>query len=190
VNFFGLGVIPQVFGAQTTISVNSGLYRFELHRLLNLPIIWWLMVALVGLTTLVITQTRFGRHAVAAGGNPVAARRQGISLTRVRLATFAFMGVCAGLAGVLYAGGSELVGPGDTSGLMFPAITAVILSGFSLGGGQGFLPVVLVGTLLLSTIPTALVTLGLSPSWQTFAQGALLALAVAFDGYRRRRARR
>ena len=66
----------------------------------------------------------------------------------------------------------------------------MILSGFSLGGGQGFLPVVLVGTLLLSTIPTALVTLGLSPSWQTFAQGALLALAVAFDGYRRRRARR
>jgi ribose/xylose/arabinose/galactoside ABC-type transport system permease subunit len=65
-----------------------------------------------------------------------------------------------------------------------PVIAAIILSGVSLAGGRGSILLILPAVGFLSTIPVALVFLGLSPDWQAVFQGVVLALAVAIDGSR------
>jgi ribose transport system permease protein len=185
VNFAGQGFVNLVFGQR--IPPPSGLRRLALSRLAGLPATWWLMVAILVVTALYMAGTRSAAHAVAVGGNPVAARRQGIGLARVRIATFTFMGLCAGIAGVLYTAPAQIISPGDTTGLLFPAITAVILSGVSLQGGRGSLPVLIVAVGLLATVPPALISVGLSPNWEQFVLGALLITAVATDGIRGKR---
>lgn len=185
VNFIGLGFINLVFGQR--IPPPSGLRQLALSRIAGLPTTWWIMLAIFAITSLVMAKTRYARHAIAVGGSPVAARRQGIGLARVRLATFTFMGVCGGIAGVLYAASAQIISPGDTTGLLFPAITAVILGGVSLQGGRGSLPVLIIAVGLLATVPPALISIGLSPNWEQFVLGALLIVAVATDGLRGKR---
>jgi ribose/xylose/arabinose/galactoside ABC-type transport system permease subunit len=185
VNFAGQGVINLVFGQR--IPPPSSLRQFALSRLAGLPTTWWLMIVIVVLASLFMARTRWARHLIAVGGSPVAARRQGIPLAHVRIATFTFMGLCAGIAGVLYAASAQIISPGDTTGLLFPAITAVILAGVSLQGGRGFLPLILLAVGLLATVPPALISVGLSPNWEQFVLGAMLIVAVAADGLRGRR---
>lgn len=185
VNFAGQGFIDLGFGQR--IPPPSSLRHLSLTRIAGLPTTWWIMLALFVIVSLFMTTTRWARHAIAVGGSALAARRQGISLGRVRIATFTFMGLCAGIAGVLYAAPAQIISPGDTTGLLFPAITAVILGGVSLQGGRGSLPVVIIAVGLLATIPPALISLGLSPNWEQFVLGALLIVAVAMDGLRAKR---
>ncbi len=185
VNFAGQGFINLLYGQR--IPPPSSLRQLALSRVAGLPTTWWIMLAIFVITSLFMTTTRWARHAIAAGGSPVAARRQGISLARIRIATFAFMGLCAGIAGVMYTASAQIISPGDTTGLLFPAITAVILGGVSLQGGRGSLPVIILAVGLLATIPPALISLGLSPNWEQFVLGGLLIAAVGMDGFRAKR---
>jgi ribose transport system permease protein len=189
VNFAGEGVLNMAFGQEFPL-LKSGLHDLGLSNFIGVPTITWLMFGVLLLTGLGLSHTRYGRRAIAVGGNSIAAKRQGISLARARIATFGFMGLCAGIAGVLYASQSQIISPGDTSDLLFPAITAVILSGFSLQGGRGSFPVLILGIGLLSTIPTSLIALGATPDWTQLAQGLLLVFAVSLDGFRIKRGRR
>ena len=186
VNFALEGMLNMVFG-QEFPDLNSGLHGLGLSHFLGVPDITWLMLGVLLLASLGLSQTRYGRHAIAVGGNSAAAKRQGISLATIRIATFGFMGLCAGVAGVLYASQSQIISPGDTSNLLFLPITAVILSGFSLQGGRGSLPLLILGIGLLSTLPTSLIALGLTPDWTQLAQGVLLVFAVSLDGFRIKR---
>lgn len=186
VNFAGVGILNMAFGQEFPL-LKSGLHDLGLNHLIGLPDITWLMLGVLFLTALGLSQTRYGRHAVAAGGGSPAAKRQGISLARVRIATFGFMGLCAGIAGVLYAAQSQLISASDTSNLLFLPITAVILSGFSLQGGRGSMLVLILGIGLLSTVPTSLIVMGLTPDWTQLAQGLLLVFAVSLDGFRIKR---
>jgi ribose transport system permease protein len=185
VNFTGQGIINLVFGQR--IPPPSGLRHLALSRIAGLPTTWWLMIAIFVVASLFMAKTRFGQHAMAVGGSAIVARRQGIRLAYVRIATFTFMGLCAGIAGVLYAASAQIISPGDTTGLLFPAITAVILGGVSLQGGRGSLPVLVIAVGLLATVPPALISVGLSPNWEQFVLGALLIVAVAMDGLRGKR---
>jgi len=186
VNFAGVGILNMAFGQEFPL-LKSGLHDLGLNHIIGVPDITWIMLGVLILTALGLNQTRFGRHAVAVGGGSAAAKRQGISLAQVRIATFGFMGLCAGIAGVLYAAQSQLISPSDTSNLLFLPITAVILSGFSLQGGRGSMPVLILGIGLLSTVPTALIVMGLTPDWTQLAQGLLLVFAVSLDGIRIKR---
>ena len=65
--------------------------------------------------------------------------------------------------------------------LLFSALTAVALSGMPLTGGRGSFPRVLVGTLIIATINSAMVLRGIQPYWTTIITGVLLILALVFE---------
>ena len=64
----------------------------------------------------------------------------------------------------------------------------MILAGVSLSGGRGHLWMILLSVGFLSTVPVSLVFFGLSDTWQTVMQGAILIIAVSIDGFRQKRA--
>ncbi len=188
-NFVGTAVLFLVFqSAQAPI--NSGLRAFGRGYFLGLPDIWYPMVLLVLLVGFFLPRTRYGRHAIAVGGSRIAARARGISLRKTRFAIFTAGGVCAGIAGVLFAASNAAFSPTAGSDFLLPVIAAVILAGVSLAGGRGNILLILLSVGFLSTVPTALVFFGLSSNWQVVFQGLILIVAVSIDGYREKRSRR
>jgi ribose transport system permease protein len=123
--------------------------------------------------------TRFGAHVVATGDNASAARVAGIRVDRVRFAVFLLSGASAAVAGILYTG--RLHGATYTLGErdLLVVISAAVIGGTRLFGGQGSVIGALFGSLILVTLTNGLILWGFSSSEQMVAQGLLLLIAIS-----------
>ena len=140
------------------------------------------MVAVIYLLGwLLLTKTYIGIRLLAVGGNPDGARRIGVRAPAYRMLGFVMSGACAAIGGVVVAAVLSQASPTPDTGELFQALTAVALSGIALSGGRGSLPRVLFGALIIATLNSGLIIHGLAPAWATFATGALLVGALAFD---------
>lgn len=133
-----------------------------------------------------LNMTRFGRRVYAVGSNAEAARLSGVGVPAVRMWTYALCGLLAGLAGVLVA--ARLGGPAANSGLgqELVVISAVVIGGASLSGGQGNVSGCVIGAALMAVLSNACTSLNVPDSWQKIIIGHFLAGAVAVDRMRRR----
>ncbi|HLN05609.1 MAG TPA: ABC transporter permease, partial [Acidimicrobiales bacterium] len=82
--------------------------------------------ALAAIGVLALRRSRFGRRLVALNDSPAACATVGISLTRTKLAVFAFSAGLAGLAGALYGGVTGLVGTNDFQ--LLSSLTLLLLA--------------------------------------------------------------
>ena len=133
-----------------------------------------------------LTQTRFGRNVFAVGGNREAAILAGIHVKRVELIAFGLAGMFAALAGILYASRMDAGQPSVGEGWLMGAITAAILGGTSLRGGQGSIIGTMLGALLLAVLANGTVLLNVSGFWQRVIVGFVVLLAVLVDLFRKR----
>lgn len=133
-----------------------------------------------------LTQTRFGRNIFAVGGNREAAILAGIRVRRVELIVYGLAGMLASLAGVLYASRLDAAQPSVGEGWLMGAITAAILGGTSLRGGQGSIVGTMLGALLLVVLANAIGLANVNAYWQRVIVGGVVLLAVLVDLFRRR----
>lgn len=133
-----------------------------------------------------LTQTRFGRNIFAVGGNRDAAVLAGIRVKYVELAAFGLAGMFAALAGILFASRMDAGQPSVGEGWLMGAITAAILGGTSLRGGQGSIVGTMLGALLLAILANGTVLLNVSGFWQRVIVGGVVLIAVLVDLFRRR----
>ncbi len=160
-----------VFGVVAVLSRNGGL---------PLPVV--ILAVLLLAASYVTTQTRYGVHLYAVGGNREAAARAGIPVSRMVLYSFLILGLCATIAGVVDA--ARLLSVSNSSGggpLMLNAIAAAVVGGTSLFGGRGSVWSALLGALVIGSINNGVQLLGFSPEVQNFATGGVLIVAVAMD---------
>ena len=145
------------------------------------------MLVLVLIAGFLLPRTRYGRRAIAVGGNKSAAQARGISLRETRCVVFTIAGACVGFAAVMFVATSGPINPSSANNVQLPVIASVILAGVSLAGGRGNVWLLILSVGFLSTIPTSLVFFGLTSDWQAVFQGFILMLAVAIDGQRAKR---
>jgi D-xylose transport system permease protein len=134
----------------------------------------------------VVKRTRFGRHVFAVGGNAEAARRAGISVSRVRIAVFAIAGTMAAIGGIMAA--SRLLAVNQNSGgneLLLLAIAGPVIAGTSLFGGRGSVWTALLGALVIGSISNGMDLLALSSAVKFMVTGGVLLLAVIVDAVAR-----
>jgi ribose transport system permease protein len=152
---------------------------------INYPIFVWLGFALV--CGFLLSRTTFGSYVYAVGGNDEAARLSGVRVGAVRTATFAISGLAGGMAGVIL---TSEVGTAqadmDNTANTFDAITAVVLGGVSILGGEGAIWRAVFGTFFLIMIGNGFNLLGLRPEYQSLLKGTILILAVSLDAWARR----
>jgi D-xylose transport system permease protein len=128
------------------------------------------------------TQTRYGTHLYAVGGNRAAAKRSGVPVSRIVVYSFLVLGLCATVAGL--ADSSRTLGVSTASGggsLMLDAIAAAVVGGTSLFGGRGSVWSAALGALVIVSINSGVQLLGLSVEIQDLATGGVLILAVTID---------
>ncbi len=97
----------------------------------------WILIILIIFFSFILTRTVYGRNIYATGGNRLASQYANIPVNLIRISVFVITGMLAGIAGVLlvskYNIASYLLGD-DTA---IVVITAVMLGGVSLSGGEG-----------------------------------------------------
>ncbi|MDW8105237.1 MAG: ABC transporter permease [Armatimonadota bacterium] len=150
----------------------------------------WIALGMVVATALLLARTPFGRHIYAVGGNPLAAARMGISVRRVLWWVFVLHGALIGLSALVYASRFSVIQSNTGVGFELLVISAVVVGGVNIFGGQGTVWGSALGALLLQVISTGLIFRRVSEYWAPSVQGALVLLAVVADALRTRRAQR
>jgi ribose/xylose/arabinose/galactoside ABC-type transport system permease subunit len=185
-SFVAIGVLTAVATGLQNVPNDSGLRSFGIARLAGLPLVALVMVVVLLATAAFLAYTRPGRHVLAVGGSAQSAAARGISVVRVRWGAFLFAGFCGGVGGVLLAASSNVLALSASTGVQFRAIAAVLLVGIAIVGGRGHLLALLASLVLLTTLPTAIVTWDLSSNWQRVIEGSALVIAVAVDAAKSR----
>ncbi|MCB5410321.1 ABC transporter permease [Pseudogemmobacter faecipullorum] len=148
------------------------------------PII--LLLAVFIIAHLVLSQSRFGRHVYAVGGNPHAAKVSGLPVNRIRLAVYVISGALAALAGMILAARTGSALPQAGVAYELDAIAAVVIGGTSLAGGIGRVSGTLIGALLIGVVNNGLDLQGVESYYQQVIKGALIVAAVMLDRSRSR----
>jgi rhamnose transport system permease protein len=131
--------------------------------------------------------TRFGRYAVAIGGNEEAAQRAGINVNFWKVNYFVLQGMLCGLAAVIYLGQLNATHPAIGTGLELHIIAGTILGGTLLFGGFGSIGGMALGMYLIGVLENGLVLGGAGFFVQQIFLGMLLVAAVAVQLAQRRR---
>jgi D-xylose transport system permease protein len=148
----------------------------------GVPYIIPIVLAVLGLWTLLLQRTRFGRYVYAIGGNAEAARRAGVRLPIIRTWSFVLASVTAGIAGILFASWqvemtSNIIKTANTYVLL--AVAAAVIGGTSLFGGRGKTIHGVLGGLVIGMIYNGLYLLQVSSWWiDVTTAGVLLAAAI------------
>ena len=150
-------------------------------------IIWTVIFYIFGY--ILFNKTRFGKYALAIGGNETSAIYSGIKTKMIKLYIFMFSGAMSAFAGIMYAGrmqsGRYSFGDGDEMSV----IAAVVLGGASMAGGTGSMIGARVGSILMGVISNALVLGGLSSAQQQIVNGLIIIAAVALSNLGQRKNR-
>ena len=155
-------------------------------RLLGLPVVIWILVAVALAAAYLARYTPLGRHIFAVGGNERAAALSGIRVARVKMFVYMFSGFCAAIVGLVVS--SELMASHPATGESFElnAIAAAVLGGTSMSGGRGTIGGTVVGAFVIGILSDGLVMMGVSSFWQMVIKGLVIIVAVVVDQAQRR----
>lgn len=155
---------------------------------ITLPIL--VAVAAALLTWLLMTRSAAGRQLTAMGGNVEAARRLGVNLAAMHFLAYGYLGLMAGLAGLLQAHRVGEAVPNAMYGNELNVLAAAVLGGASLSGGLGSVGGVLLGILLLAMLQNGLNLLGVSPYFFQIVIGLVILVSTSITGLSTRVRRR
>ena len=155
-------------------------------RALVLPNLTLLAVAVIVIVWIVLEQTTYGRRLYAIGGNAEAARLAGLPVTGLRLSAFAFTGVGAAVAGLMYASRVASANPTQGDGLMLTAIAAVFLGMTLTRDGQPRVLATIGGVVVLGVLDNGLTQMRVDSYVREVLVGAIILAAVGLSAFGRR----
>jgi len=150
-------------------------------KILGLQSPVWVMFVMVIIVGLLLAKHKFFRYMYYIGGNLKAARLIGIPTDRVRIITYMLSGFMSGLAGVLNAARFGSASSTTGTGSEMIVISATVLGGCSLSGGQGNMFGVFLGVIFITLLSNVLVMLNVSTYWHQPVNGFVLIGALSFD---------
>jgi D-xylose transport system permease protein len=139
--------------------------------------------------TFLATRTRFGRYVYAIGGNPEAAELAGINTRWVIVKIFALMGLLTAIGSAVSIARLNAATSAEGTLAELLVIAAAVIGGTSLAGGIGTVAGAMLGAVLMQSLQSGMVLLGVDTPLQSIVVGAVLVIAVWLDTIYRRRTR-
>ena len=139
--------------------------------------------------TFITTRTRFGRYVFAMGGNPEAAELAGINTRWVTVKIFIVMGILCGVSAAIAT--ARLNASTNALGTLdeLYVIASAVIGGTSLSGGVGTIVGAMIGAVVMQSLQSGMVLIGIDSPLQSIVVGAVLVFAVWLDALYRRRAK-
>ncbi len=150
-----------------------------------IPVIIAIVVAIV--MTFVSNRTTFGRYVYAIGGNPEAAELAGINTRWVTMKIFILMGILCAIASAIST--ARLNAATNAQGTLdeLLVIAAAVIGGTSLAGGAGTIIGAMLGGILMQSLQSGMILLGVDTPLQNIVVGIVLVIAVWIDTIYRKR---
>ena len=150
-----------------------------------IPIVLFFIAAVLG--WLVLSRTVLGRRTYAVGGNSTAAALSGVPVLRTTVSAYVLSGVSAAAAGIILASLNQQAIAKAAQGYEADVLTAIVVGGTSLMGGEGTVPGAVFGALLVGILNNGLRLLGVPAIFHGLVKGVVIIVAVAYDFYARHR---
>jgi ribose transport system permease protein len=166
-----IGGQPKPFESEIIRFIGSG-------SVFGIPVPIYFMLAVLLIISFMMKYTQFGRNVYAIGNNQETARLSGINVIKTRILVFCIMGLLSGIAGILLAAQTYAGIPAAGNGYELDALTAVILGGTSLKGGEGRLAGTLLGTLIVALVLNGQNMLGVPYFYQLVSKGVIIIFAM------------
>ena len=149
--------------------------------IIPIPVI--IMLCCFAIGWVFLNRTSLGLYIYGIGGNEEASRLSGINVRRVKVMVYALSSFLTGIASMIML--SRLNSGQPVVGTMFElqVITAVVLGGVSIMGGEGKLLGVLVGVLIIGVLNNGMIIMNIDEYWQRVASGFVLLAAVTLDNF-------
>ena len=179
--FIGVGAANALLGGMATRINDPWIRGLAIERFLGFPWGVWLALVCLAIALVIQNYTRLGRYIYALGGGEELAALSGIPVARVRIAAFTIAGVFYAIGGILAAAQLGLGNAQIGNGRLFTTVTAVVVGGTALSGGQGSVLQTLVGVLIVVVLSNGMVLMGVPPSVQIGVQGLMIIAAVALS---------
>lgn len=179
--FIGLGIATVALGGSAVRVMDPGIRGLALRRFADFPLAVWVALAVFLVALGVQNHTRFGRYLYAIGGGEEIAELSGVPIRRIRVIAYAVAGLFTGIGAVLAAAQLGQSNAVIADGRLFMTITAVVVGGTALTGGEGGVGRTLIGVLIVTVLANGMVLLGISPYVHQTVQGLMIIAAVALS---------
>lgn len=156
-------------------------FLVALNRYNGVPLPVMILLALLAIFTYIATQTVFGRHIYAVGGNMEASRLSGIDVAGVKMVVFALMGLMCAFAGIINTARLAAGSPSAGTNGELDAIAACFIGGASMRGGAGTVHGALIGALVMASLDNGMSMMDVDNYWQLIVKGSILVIAVWVD---------
>jgi ribose transport system permease protein len=150
-------------------------------KLLFLSNLFWVALLILAATYCVFCHTVFGRHLLATGSNPEAARLSGINTSRMILAANILSGFYAALAAVLWVSRMGSAQPATGKDWLINSFAIAIVGGTGLSGGSISSLGVLMGAVIIVLIKNGLVMLDANVYFEQTFLGCIILVAVILN---------
>jgi ribose transport system permease protein len=178
------GLAAQISGKQTQVSANSTINGIASTKILGIPVLVFILAAVVAAGWVLLNRTTFGRRTVAVGGNPEAARLAGINVRFHTMLLYALSGLCCGIGAIMLTSQATSAQAAMANLYELDAIAAAIIGGTLLSGGRGTIVGALFGVLVFSTITNLFAINNLSTEVQNMVKGGIIVAAVLVQQFR------
>ena len=168
-------------GALTLANDVADLYAPVYYgSVLGVPVPVWIFLLVAAVGGLILNKTAYGRYVQAIGSNEAVARYAAVDVDRIKILTYMLLGICVGIATLLYV--PRLGSASPTTGLLWEleAIASVIVGGAALKGGSGSIAGTVVGAILLSVISNILNLTSIISVYLNAAVQGFVIIIVAF----------
>ena len=149
-----------------------------------IPVQVIVMLVMIFLAYIFSKYTVIGRNIYATGNNAKAAKLTGIKIDNITILVYVISGLMSALVGLMMLGQLKQAGPSYGNGYELESIAAVVIGGISMTGGEGNMPGVALGAILIALLKNLFVQLAVPGYWQTVVLGLVIIMSVAIDTVR------
>ncbi len=149
----------------------------------NIPFIIIIFAALAILFYFLMKKTELFRNVFYVGSNEKAARLSGVNVMKMKFVMYTLVGLLSALAGIVSLSRFGACTPTTGEGVEMNAISAAVIGGASLSGGEGSILGAVLGIILLNVVNNGLILLNVSVYGQDLVSGAILLIAVTIDTF-------
>lgn len=176
------GAAALLTGGSSVSGMNSSVKFIGQYMVLGTIPFSFIIVTIVTIVIAIfVYRTKFGRHLMATGGNPEAARVSGINIKAIQIAAYVAVGICAAIGSVVLTGRVAVALPGAGADMTMDVVAAVVIGGTPMSGGKINIFGTIMGCFIMGIINNSLNLGGVDAFWQWVTKGIIIILAIYLD---------
>lgn len=151
----------------------------------GVPLPFVVFAVIAAITYVLMHKTGFGRMVFAAGNSEKAAQMAGVDVKKVKLITYAILGLYVSIAGILISSRLWMASAEMRQSYEFDVITIVVMGGCAFSGGKGNVLNTVVSSIFFALIYNVINHFNVDPYWQYIVRAFLLIFAFSISNIER-----